>query len=113
MTEVVARREPEARKSSAERPFAGISTVRRHRVFLLADFLVNTFGSSYLKQGPILDVAGGKGDLSWVLANAYGLDSIVCDPRVTDHSKLVKAAALAPRPSGGGHGARVHRGSEL
>jgi hypothetical protein len=48
-------------------------------------------------------VAGGKGDLSWVLSNAEekteegggaggGWDAVVVDPRRTDHSKLVRTA---------------------
>lgn len=65
---------------------------RRSRVFILRDFILETYGLEYLKEGTILDVAGGKGDLSWLLANADGLDSIVVDPRITDHTKLVRAA---------------------
>jgi len=37
-------------------------------------------------------VAGGKGDLSWLLCNVDGIDSIVVDPRATDHSSLIKSA---------------------
>ena len=108
MTEVAARREPRQAGPQKDPSLAYPQSAATASSF--ADFLVNTFGSSYLKQGPILDVAGGKGDLSWVLANAYGLDSIVRDPCVTDHSKLRKQRLGSMTTS---HGARVHRGSEL
>jgi len=71
---------------------AVVVMTRRYRVFVFREFLLKTFGREYLGQGTILDVAGGKGDLSWLLANADGLDSIVVDPRVTDHTKLVRGA---------------------
>ena len=74
-----------------ERP-PSIAMARRYRVFILRDFLLKTYGVEYLKEGPILDVAGGKGDNSWVLANVDGIDSVVADPRVMDATKWVKAA---------------------
>ena len=40
----------------------------------------------------VLDVAGGKGDLAWLLANADGADAVVADPRLTDHSKVARAS---------------------
>jgi hypothetical protein len=40
----------------------------------------------------VLDVAGGKGDLSWLLLNHDGVDSCVVDPRRTDHTKLERQA---------------------
>ena len=65
---------------------------RRFRVFVFRKWLLSTFGLDLMKSGAVLDVAGGKGDLSWLLVNADGIDSIVVDPRVTDHTKLVRSA---------------------
>lgn len=67
-----------------------VVTPRRYRVFTLRDFILKMYNIEYLKSGTILDIAGGKGDLSWLLTNADGLDSIVIDPRVTDHIKLTR-----------------------
>ncbi len=71
---------------------SGKYTPRRQRIFVLRSFLLETFGLDYMKRGCVLDVAGGKGDLSWLLTNADGIESVVIDPRVTDHSKLVREA---------------------
>ncbi|CAK0825715.1 unnamed protein product [Prorocentrum cordatum] len=49
-------------------------------------------GPAALRSGVVLDVAGGKGDLSWLLRNADGIDAVVVDPRRTDHSKLERTA---------------------
>lgn len=64
---------------------------QRERVFAFRDFVVRRFEPSAL-GAPVLDVAGGKGDLSWLLKNADGLDSVVVDPRVTDHAKITRTA---------------------
>ena len=43
--------------------------------------------------------AGGKGNLPWLLKNADGIDAVVVDPRVTDHSKIIRSAQyLANNP---------------
>lgn len=67
-----------------------VVTPRRYRVFTLREFILDMYSIDYLKSGYILDIAGGKGDLSWLLTNADGLDSVVIDPRVTDHTKLAR-----------------------
>jgi len=36
----------------------------------------------------ILDIAGGKGDLSWLLCNADSLRCVTIDPRPSDHKSL-------------------------
>ena len=43
---------------------------------------------SETKKGIILDVAGGKGDLSWLLKNVDGLESIVLDPWRADPNTM-------------------------
>ena len=64
----------------------------RERVHCLRAFILSHFALEYLRSGPVLDVAGGKSDLSWPLATADGSDLVVVDPRVTDHSKIAKTA---------------------
>lgn len=61
------------------------------RVYILREFLLKTY-NNYLKEGSsVLDVAGGKGDLSWLLKNFDGINSIVVDPRITKHDHLLKS----------------------
>jgi len=62
---------------------------RRDRVEVFRRFLLQTFSEI---EGVVLDVAGGKGDLSWLLANASGINSVVVDPRPTDHRKISRTA---------------------
>lgn len=64
---------------------------QRERVFAFRAFVLRCFGVPSI-DAPVLDVAGGKGDLSWLLKNADGLDAIVVDPRVTDHTKITRTA---------------------
>ena len=58
---------------------------RRDRVATFRDFVLQTFPNV---SGVVLDVAGGRGDLSWLFANADGIDAVVVDPRPTDHRKI-------------------------
>lgn len=57
---------------------------RKTRVYAFRDFLIQVYGK-YLdqpdKKGVVLDVAGGKGDLSWLLCNVDDIVSVVLDPR--------------------------------
>jgi hypothetical protein len=76
-----------------------VRTPHRDRVFAFRDFILATYSLEYLQGGGgggdgwILDVAGGKGDLSWLFANgAPRLRSVIVDPRVTDHKKVAAAA---------------------
>jgi len=39
----------------------------------------------------VLDCAGGKGDLSWLLRNVDGIDAVVIDPRITKSSHILKS----------------------
>ena len=68
------------------------ATPRRDRVDVFRRWACETFGKQD-GEGTVLDVAGGKGDLSWLLANADGMDAVVCDPRPVDHSKLERRAS--------------------
>ena len=55
------------------------SSSQRAEVF--ADWIIQKFGFENLKNGKILDIAGGRGDLSFELGSKRGLDCIIVDPR--------------------------------
>ena len=46
-----------------------------------AKFLIETFGLEKLKSGPVLDIAGGKGFVSYYLSLLYGIECYLIDPR--------------------------------
>jgi hypothetical protein len=73
---------------------------RKNRVFVFRQFLLDTYGGyGLLSPGAVvLDVAGGKGDLSWILLNADDLVSIVVDPRVTKNHLLRSVEYLRSHP---------------
>eukprot|EP01080_Neovahlkampfia_damariscottae_P012951 gene12951-7529_t len=52
-----------------------------------AKFLVETFGLDNLKSGPVLDIAGGRGFVSYYLSLLYGIECYVVDPRGSDLPK--------------------------
>jgi hypothetical protein len=65
----------------------------KKRVYVLREFLWDVYRdhlSSATTDSVILDVAGGKGDLSWLLENVDDLPSIVVDPRLPNNH-LVKS----------------------
>ena len=73
---------------------------RRNRVYVYREFLLSTFpllksSSPSLPSSDgaynILDVAGGRGDLSWILNNIDGMNSIIADPRIPNHKSLIKS----------------------
>lgn len=65
---------------------------KKNRIYVLREFLHRMYPSitSYENYN-ILDVAGGRGDLSWILKNIDGMNSIIGDPRVPNHKRLVKS----------------------
>jgi len=84
-------------------------TNSNHRVRIVrgsAHWLVHTFAlntpsvqtregtHAHSRQGEVLDVAGGAGTLSWVLAIEHGLRSTVIDPRPVRLSVAKTSAAL-------------------
>jgi hypothetical protein len=72
---------------------------KKHRVYVLREFILQTYGAAYLKPGVvILDVAGGKGDLSWLLYNVDDLHSVVVDPRRTINHIDKSVAFLRAHP---------------
>ena len=55
------------------------------RVGVFRRFLIDAFGLDGMKQGGVLDVAGGKGELAWQLRNLNGVErAVVVDPRPLD-----------------------------
>ncbi|KAF9921496.1 hypothetical protein FBU30_008452 [Linnemannia zychae] len=54
----------------------------RERALYFAKWLIDTFSYEYLNSGSgVLDVAGGRGDLSWELQTRQGIRSTVVEPR--------------------------------
>ena len=83
---------------------------RKNNVFAFRTFLASTFpqltSSSSAVPVKVLDVAGGKGDLAWLLSNVRpgrsgtgevcegkgcGVEAYVIDPQMTNHSHLEKS----------------------
>ena len=54
----------------------------------LRRFLLDTFGLEALLEGPVLDVGGGKGELSFELCNLNGVECVIVDPQPVLLSKL-------------------------
>lgn len=67
---------------SSQRAFS-----RKNRVYSFHSFLVQT----YPNAKTVLDAAGGRGDLSFLLLNIDGIDSIIADPRVPNYTRLIKS----------------------
>ena len=51
------------------------------RAAVYANWIVEKYGLENLKKGIVLDIGGGRGDLSFELATKRGLDCLVVDPR--------------------------------
>lgn len=66
---------------------------RKNRVYVFREFLLKTYSSYLRPHDVVLDIAGGKGDLSWLLTNVDGLTSIVVDPRITKCDHFSKSIA--------------------
>ncbi|KAF9080917.1 hypothetical protein BGX23_001513 [Mortierella sp. AD031] len=53
------------------------------RAFIFCRWLVDTFGQEYLNSGSgVLDIAGGKGEISLFLKHMFGVQSTVVEPKV-------------------------------
>ena len=74
-----------ATSSSSNTPTSTRAKSRKTRVYAFREFLLETYGNYLGKETKssnplILDVAGGKGDLSWLFCNVDGIASVVLDP---------------------------------
>ena len=64
---------------------------RKTRVYVFRDWILEKYSSILQPGNVILDCAGGKGDLSFLLTNADGYRSVVLDPRITKNRHIVKS----------------------
>ena len=64
---------------------------RKTRVYVFRDWILEKYSSILQSDDVILDVAGGKGDLSFLMTNADGYRSVVLDPRITKNRHIVKS----------------------
>ncbi|GAB5032429.1 zinc ccch-type [Nannochloropsis oceanica] len=68
------------------------------RAVLFADWLVQTYGATTLAEGSgVVDVAGGKGDVSCRLWGEYGIRCTIVDPRATNFRKKVQQQVVRQR----------------
>ena len=73
-------------------------TKKAFRAVLFADWLVKTYGRGRLVEGSgVVDVAGGKGDVSCRLWGEYGIRCTIVDPRQTKFRKKVQQQVLKQR----------------
>lgn len=62
-------------------------------------FLIDTFGRELLNEGSgVLDVAGGKGELSFELVNLNGINATVVEPRALQLWRQHKWMLVRPHP---------------
>ncbi|KAG0270151.1 hypothetical protein DFQ27_000070 [Actinomortierella ambigua] len=73
-----------ARAKNADDPHASSSkTPHSGRAFLFCRWLVETFGKDFLNTGTgVLDVAGGRGEISLFLRHMFGVTSTLVEPNV-------------------------------
>jgi len=65
--------------------------INRNRAGSFRRWLMDTFGREVLGSGTgVLDIAGGKGELSFELANLTGVPSTVIDPRPLRLDRFIK-----------------------
>ena len=64
---------------------------RKTRVYVFREWLLERYSPILGRGDVILDCAGGKGDLSFLLSNADEYRSVVLDPRITKNRHIVKS----------------------
>jgi hypothetical protein len=93
-----------AAAAAGEHPAASLEK-KAHRAAVFADWLLAEFGHAALSRGTgVLDVAGGRGEVSWAL-RLRGVPATLLDPRPMKLSRLqarhlraLRAAAAAGAP---------------
>ncbi len=64
-------------------------------------FLIDTFGREILARGSgVLDIGGGRGDLSFELVNLNNIRATIVDPRPGSLSKQAKWLKVSPTSTG-------------
>jgi hypothetical protein len=91
-------RHPEEERKTKSLQRKGTKDGQRNRVYkegragVMRRWLLRTFGENYLKSGFVLDVAGGKGELSFELYYLNNIQTCIIDPRPVhvdrNHKKL-------------------------
>ena len=64
---------------------------RKTRCYVFREWLLERYSPILGRGDVILDCAGGKGDLSFLLSNADEYRSVVLDPRITKNRHIVKS----------------------
>lgn len=81
-----------AAKDSGKRRWGGrrrqVRNQYRHTSFRI--WLVKQYGLDLMLSGPVLDVAGGHGWISWELVNCVGVNAVIVDPRPMETGPLAK-----------------------
>ena len=70
----------------------------RHRA--VAEFLVAKFGRAALENGPVLDVAGGRGELAFELQVVHGIAAVLVEPRDYGEGRLTRRQRKALKRRG-------------
>ncbi|CAK0798397.1 unnamed protein product [Prorocentrum cordatum] len=91
-----------AYEGEGDLPHAGVKVDKRRRAWSFASWLLRQYGKDALCQGGgVLDVAGGQGDLSWVLSVESGVPCTLVDPGLRRGGALKSWQRRALRKSGG------------
>lgn len=81
-------------------PTSTRASSRKNRVYVFREFILEQYGDFLKKGDVILDGAGGKGDLSWLLKNADGFESVIVDPRLSQSNHMMRSLSyLRSNPS--------------
>ena len=85
--------EPERQptKTTDVAPTSTRASSRKNRVYVFREFLLEKYGDILERGDVILDGAGGKGDLSWLLKNADGFESVIVDPRLSQSNHMIRS----------------------
>jgi hypothetical protein len=109
---VAERRLEKATKSKlAEDPFDPHSKqLKAKRATVFCEWLIARFGSSYLASSTgVMDIAGGRGDISFELQNKHGIRCTLIEPRKRKLSKAQRKYLAAGTADGAAREDRVHQ----
>lgn len=106
----ISARRKNRRQAAAEAgdPHGATAAHKSHRAGVFCDWLIDAYGADFLSQGSgVLDVAGGRGEVAFILHTVKGIPTTLIDPRPQklskkQHAQLQALAAGDPaqgRPS--------------